>query len=686
MGDVVGICFDCFADHQRSFEFYVNAAGVKCDGITSKGGETFERNWDAIWDAKTSIHADGWTAEMRIPFSQLRFHEKSQQIWGLELYRFIQRKQELSCWRLIPKETTQGIAYYGELHGLENIIAPRQIEIMPYLSSSVQNNWPEPGNPLVDKWNRHLSMGLDGKIGLSSNFMLDWTIHPDFGQVEADPSEVNLTGFETFFPEKRPFFIEGQDIFSFRLMTGDGGFSNDQLFYSRRIGRSPHYDPDLEDEEYLNEVQQTSIIGACKLSGKTRNGFSVGIVDAVTAEESATIASSHDRRKIIVEPLTNYFAARTLYEHNKGTTRVGGMITAVNRRIETDELDFLHREAYTGGLDFNHFWNQKNWQFNLTSAFSHVRGSEESIRELQESSLRYFQRPDADYKELDTTRTTLSGHGGNILVGKLNGGHWRYMLGTLWRSPGFETNDLGYTRQADYIMEYIWAGFRWWTPWSIFQSVNMNFNQWRSSTFGIDWLNLGGNINFNLTFKNYCGLSGGLNLDADGFSASALRGGPSLRYDDNYHYWVAVNTDERKSWLFSAEWVNWWSSDQISLFRELAMEMTWRPKRALTLSAEGSYTKNIDDMQYVDTYDYLGESAYLLGRINQNTLRLTLKLNCYLTPNLSIQFYGQPFVSAAEYDRFKRVVSARADKYSQRYTLFASDQFSQSNEEIKIDY
>jgi len=416
-GDNVSINIDSYFDKRTAFAFDVNAAGVKWDAVYSDDGQSQDTNWDPVWYAKTSVDSLGWNAEMQIPFTQLRFGKKKEHIWGIQIQRYYFRQDEASVWQFISQTASGWISRFGELHGIHDITPKPQIELLPYARERYQRFKKQPLNPYARGSDLDITVGLDGKIGITNDMTLDLTINPDFGQVEADPSVVNLTAFETFYQEKRPFFIEGRNIFNFQI-TNYGTSGLDNLFYSRRIGRPPHRYPSLGYGEHLDYPEQTSILGAFKLTGKNKHGFSVGIMESVTAEEYAEIDSMGVRRNDVVEPLTNYFAGRLQKDFSKGNTILGGMITAVNRKLDNPVLQFLHRDAYTGGLDFVHYWKDKTYYIFARSVFSHVRGESEAILRTQTASPRFFQRPDADYITLDSTRTSLSGHGGSIEIGR----------------------------------------------------------------------------------------------------------------------------------------------------------------------------------------------------------------------------------------------------------------------------
>ncbi|MQY78871.1 MAG: hypothetical protein GH151_06705, partial [Bacteroidetes bacterium] len=527
-GDIVAIQLDSYYDRRTAFTFMVNAAGVKMDGVFSNDGENEDWTWDPIWHVKTNSDEEGWTAEMKIPLSQLRFDKEEDQVWGLQVVRLLFRKEELSIWQFIPRDAPGWVHQFGELHGISGIKPKRQIEIAPYTVGNMERFEKEEGNPFATGKSSNLNIGVDGKIGITNNMILDFTMNPDFGQVEADPSQVNLTAYEIFFEEKRPFFIEGKNILSFPLMFGDGDMASENMFYSRRIGRRPHSYPNTEDGEYADIPINTSILGAAKLTGKTKNGLSIGILESITAKEKAEINNEGIKRFETVEPLTNYSVSRVQKDFNKGNTILGGMFTTTNRKIENPDLNFLHTSAYSGGLDFTHQWKDRTYSFSLKNYFSQVKGSEEALIRTQSSSARYFQRPDNDYVKFDSSRTSLSGYGGVLAAGKFANGHWRYAGIISWKSPGLELNDVGFMTSADEILQVFWVGYRIWEPFSIFRNLNVNLNQWNVFDFGGNHTVTGGNINLHMQFKNYWSLSTGINPQGNATSNSILRGGPSF--------------------------------------------------------------------------------------------------------------------------------------------------------------
>jgi hypothetical protein len=676
-GDLVGIQIDSYNDKLTAFTFIVSATGVKNDFLASNDGENEDESWDPIWYVATSIDTLGWLAEMRIPLDQLRFGKTANQDWGIEVARFLFRKQELSLWQPIPKDASGWVHQFGRLEGVQNLKTHRQIEIAPYYVASLTKNPTGTGNPFLKKNQWDLTkLGMDAKIGLTNNFIMDLTINPDFGQVEADPSEVNLSAFESYFSEKRPFFIEGKNLFSYPIMGGDGDMSDEGLFYSRRIGRRPQYDPELADNEYINMPEFTRILGAAKITGKTNKGLSMGIVESVTAREVAEIDQEGMRRKIAVEPVTSYSTARLQKEMDKGNTVIGGIFTATNRDIRDEQLLILPSSAYTGGLNFARYWKERKYYFTTRLLGSSVSGNHLAITNLQEAPARYYQRPDANHTTMDSTRTNLNGMAGRFEIGKMGGGHWRYATFITFKSPGFETNDLGYLRTTDEITEIAWVGYRIWEPFSIFTNLNLNFNQWREYNFAFIKAMDGGNFNFHTQLKNFWNLNGGINLNGPTRFSTLLRGGPMFIMPPAVGMFTSIGTDERKKFILEFESFNRIGANKFVNSQNYSLGITFKPSTVAQITIMPGYNTIHNQMQYVTTVDYTQDKRFIFGTIQQKTLDLSLRVNLSFTPAMSLQFWGQPFIASGNYSNFKVVTSPLADKFENRYHNYANNEIS----------
>lgn len=669
-GDCTGLCFDSYYDHRTGYEFNLTSGGTKIDLIQMDTGANWyiDRNWDAVWDGKTAITDSAWTAEMRIPFNQLRFAEKEEHVWGLHVWRWIQRNMEESQFQLIPLDSQGRVHRFGRLTGIRDIPVPRRVELLPYLRGSVNRFEPDPENPFAKTgktWGQGL--GLDGKIGLSGNFNLDFTLNPDFGQVEADPSVVNLTSFETFYEEKRPFFMEGRQILDFDV-------AGQPLFYSRRIGRIHQYEPDLRDDEYSDAPDNTTILSAAKISGKTAYGWSLSALSSVTARERIKIKSDSSTQEKTAEPLSSYTVGRLQKDFANGNHSIGAIFTAVHRQINVDYLNFLPNAAYTGGIDGTLQWGSRTYYVNAKGVFSHVRGHEDAIIRLQESSVHHFLRKDADHVHVDSSLTSMSGFGGELEIGKGGNGRWRFQEELEWRSPGLELNDLGYLRQTDIIEQETEIAYVVNEPskrfasyeWSVQQSNHWNFNQ--------EWLGSVAEIFGRWTFKNYWSLQGFIEHEVHRVDTRLLRGGPGMRLPEITYLHYHLNSDSRKRYQYSLALTHGFVNDKTSNYWTAWGDVYVRASDNLDFSVSPQYIVNQDAWQYVDVESRTDTEPYILGYIDQKTFQVTLRFNYYVTPDLSLQYYGQPFVSAGHFSDFKRITNSRASELKERYIALNDDQ------------
>ncbi len=694
-GDWLGIQFDSYHDLQTSYEFKVSAAGSKSDMFLSGNGESKDFSWNAIWWAKTGITQDAWVVEMKIPFSQLRFVNRNVQTWGLQLGRYIQRDEEISLWARKERDAPGWVHHFGEMEGIVDITPKKVFDLYPYVVGSIDSYKKDEDNPFLDGSDLNGNMGLDGKIGLTNNLTLDFTINPDFGQVEADPSTVNLSGFELFFREQRPFFVEGSSIIDFPLMFGNGDLGSENLFYSRRIGRSPNYYPeDLEENdlntEYAKVPNFTRILGAAKITGRTKEGLSIGVLESITAKESAKIQGSDgSTRKKTVEPMTNYTVVSLEQDIDKGNTLIGGMFTSTNRLIDEEHLEFLRANAYTGGLSFTQYFKEKTWFVSAKTNFSHVNGTPEAITNTQESSTHLFQRPDANHINYDTNRTSLNGYGGNFYFGKEGGGRLSFVAAVYLKSPELELNDVGYVRHVDDIVEVIWAGYNINKPFSIFKEANFNIDQWSGFNFAGDFLGMGTSFKGHFTLKNNYNIGIGTNYHSNSTSTSHLRGGPSYKIPQQMNGWIWAGSDSRK--MVRVEGNIFYSEGfEGSAYRKwLRMGVTIKPMKFLELELSGRYNPTYNQQQYVTEVDYLENKRYIMGTIRQDIISASLRINCNLTPDLSIEYWGQPFFATGTYNdkEFKYASSPTSNVYNERFNIYNENQISRDSdfEEYSID-
>ena len=681
-GDMIFVELDSHFDKLTDFLFCASASGAKSDAAISEDGQNEDDNWNPIWYMKTSIDDKGWCAEMKIPLSQLRFGKKDEQIWGIQVTRNIFRLQERSQWQYIPKGSPGVIHLFGELHGINNIKPKHQIELMPYTVARTERFKKIAGDPFNTGKLSRISAGLDGKIGLTNDFTLDFTINPDFGQVEADPSEVNLTAFESYFSEKRPFFVEGSNIFQFmpnQTIVIHNMYS-DNLFYSRRIGRYPQYYPSVGANEYVKMPESTTILGAMKISGKTKKGLSVGILESLTSREDAVIDSLGVRRKETVEPLTNYFVGRVQQDFNKGQTILGALVTAVNRDINSPALDFLHTAAYTAGLDFQHHWKERTWYVSGNAEFSNVKGKPVSITETQTSSARYYQRTDAKYLSVDSSLTSLSGYGGTVKFGKSSKKRLQFETSMTVRSPGLEFNDIGYMRYSDVIHQGNWMGYYMRNPFWIFNNFYLNTNYWMYFNFSGKLLSRNYNTNFNSQFKNKWRLNGQFNRESENLSTTLLRGGPSIIMPGSQSFNLNLGTDYSKKLSIFVGNYHGSGDAKSSRAHEYYGEINYRPTNSLSISIDPDYGIQHQELQYVTTIGTKDNPAYLFGKLDQKTFGITFRINYTINPELSIEYYGQPFISAGKYTDFKNIIQPDAGKFRDRFHTFTPNEITLNQE------
>lgn len=691
-GDYVGVQFDSYNDEQTAYCFNVSASGSKQDIFISGDGNTHDESYNPIWWVATAIDTDGWMAELKIPFSQFRFVNKYEQTWGVQIKRFVQRIEEVSLWQPIKRDDPGWVHHYGKMKGLVDIKPKKVMDFYPYAVAGINTYEKEVNNPYRDGSDFIGNVGLDGKIGLTNNLTLDFTVNPDFGQVEADPSNVNLTGFELFFPEKRPFFVEGNNILSFPLIFGDGDLANDNPYYSRRIGRRPHYDPVNDiDTAYSKVPNNTTILGAAKITGRTDNGLSIGVLETVTQAEMAKycLSTEDDEKELIAEPLTNYSMVSLRQELDSGNTLLGGVITSVNRHIDAENLKDLHRNAYSGGVDFTRYWKEKTWFITAKGVISQVNGDKAAITTTQQSLIHNFNRPNADYIALDTNATELSGFGGNVFFGKSGGGRVNFVSGVYFKSPGLELNDFGFIRHADDIITVNWLGYRINEPFSVFRNVGINVNHWANFDFGGNYLGMGGNLNAHGSFKNYYNISAGINFDSEKLSNTHLRGGPSYRLPGGSNVWFWLGSDSRKKFKVNANLSISSGFEHYYNKQWYSLSLSYQPLNILQISIAPAYNVNINDQQYFTLVENSAtqNTEYILAKLKRQTLSTEIRANLNITPELSFQLWMQPYYSKGTYSNYKRITDPTNDNYNKRFMPISDKiQWQEDTELYTVDY
>jgi hypothetical protein len=691
-GDWVEINIDSYHDLRTAFSFTISVSGVRGDEFVSNDGNNWDASWNPIWFAKTHVDDKGWTAEVKIPFSQLRYGNEVEKVWGFQITRRLFRKEERSNWQYIPQTSGVWVSRFGELHGLNNIPMHRQVEIAPYVTTQLDKYKKEPGNPFAKGTDTRLTAGLDGKVAITNDLILDFTINPDFGQVEADPSQVRIDGFQNFFEERRPFFIESRNIFDYQL-TGSaagGDYDSDLLFYSRRVGSSPHGSPTIRDGEYAKIPQNTSILGAAKFSGKTKKGLSIGILESVTQREMATIDKNGDRRKEVVEPLTNYFVGRVQQDINGGNTIFGAILTNVKR--EKGLHEFLHSDATSGGVDFLHYWKNRSWYIRGNMIFSHVKGTKEAILQTQTAFEHLFQRDGANEVSVDSNRTFLSGLGGTLRFGKSAGKAgrlgqvFRFETGVTFRSPGLELNDIGFMLTSNEINHFTWAGIQYPRSFGIFRTARLNYNHWSRWDYGGRFMYQAFNVNTHATFRNNWQTGTGVTWNPYDVSNNALRGTVAIRRASGIGHNIYVTSDTRKKAYVSLSTFNFWGFENSMKNNEFGVEVTFQPINALRIDISGDYSyywRKQD--QFVSNVTYNNTIRTIVGEVKQKTIRFTGRISYNITPDLTLQYYGQPYITRPLYDHFAFVSEPLAKRYTDRFQTYKATAVSLNDNEYLVD-
>jgi hypothetical protein len=654
--DQIKIVIDSYFDRRTGYEFAVNPAGVKRDYYVYDDVNEDE-SWDGVWDVGTAIDSLGWVAEFRIPLNQLRFAERSEHTFGFGVYRDVARSNERISWPVLRRSRFGFASQLGEVSGILGLGTPRRLELIPYTvqqSVSIRD---------ADGYARDHKMAIGGdlKYGLTSNLTLDATVNPDFGQVEADPAIFNLSAFEQSVSERRPFFLEGTGIFRLNLTCNDNVCNG--LFYPRRIGRVPQLGDLAPEGAQLPDA--TRILGAAKVTGRIGNGISVGLLEAVTQDESVA--------GITVEPRTNYLVGRVQRDFRAGGSGVGLMLTGVNRDLDDVSALSLRREAYSAGLDFRHRFAGARYSVEGYAVGSIVRGDAEAIAATQRSGVHNFQRTD-DRVAYDPTRTSLSGTGFQLGLGKIGGGVTRFNTTLTRWSPGLEVNDVGFLTLADEQSWGNWFAFVFNTPRSFYRRLQINFNQWQNFTIDGTRTALGGNINANTQLKNQWFAYSGIGVNAPSYCARCLRGGPALLQSRRVNTWAGLEGDQRRQVVPSIyfDYSRW--DEGRSSFYAVSTGLQARIASRFSMSLSPSYRVNTDDRQWNGNFGDVGADTthYTVARLHQRTVSLTGRADLTMTPALTLQVYAQPFITTGDFENWREAADPRARTYDARFRPYTA--------------
>lgn len=682
-GDYVRISIDSQHDGVNGAAFVVNASNVQMDMILYNDIYS-DTSWDAVWESAARIVPGGWVAELRIPYSQLRFPAKDAHTWGFNVSRWNARTFENSRLVFTPKSVSAFVSHFAELDGIEGISPRKGLELMPYAIARSDHR-SQLDNPLLESSDQNLDGGLDLKYGLTSSLRLTATINPDFGQVEVDPAVLNLSQFETFYPEKRPFFTEGANIFNFGNGPANSrwGFNMwfPTFFYSRRIGRSPQR---FVPAEFSDVPGETTILGAAKVTGKAGEKWTVGVLDAVTDEETGyfgTLVTAEDGSKrlerwgTVVEPMTNYYVSRATREYGK-SSRVGAFFSATNRDLSGPLESTLRDGAYFGGIDGHSFFDDKSWLLEWLGGGSLVEGSEEAIALTQQSAARYYQRPDAGHVELDATRTSLSGWMGRAMLAKQDG-KWRPNIQVQALSPGLELNDVGFLPRVDAISSHALIQYRDTDVKANRRMLNWWAGKYQNWNFDGDLTANGVASAYYREFTNYWWTEAWAGARLDVIDDQRTRGGPAVRGPGNHYVGGGFGSDSRKPLSFNV-WVERSSANDGGSGFYTGGTFTWRPSPAIRFQISPEYNDSTSATQYVTTlrdsgYEPTYGNSYIFAVLDQKLLDIGIRTEWTVSSRLSFQLFVQPFIASGDYEDFKQLVRPRDDEYVATQESFDRD-------------
>ena len=666
--DWFSVLIDSYNDNKTAFSFSVNPLGVQKD-LMYQNDEDRDELWDAVWEVGTKIMEDGWVAEFRIPLSQLRFSStKKIQTWGINFLREIARNDEASFWARTPYEEYGLVSWFGELEGVEDLDRPLRLEVLPYASVGLTREPdPENDNPFYETNDVTPKIGGDIKYGLTSDFTLTATINPDFGQVEADPATLNLTAFETYFEERRSFFLEGNDIFKFGETTSENTFSTHKTFYSRRIGKSPSGNAAMTGIYSLFEdlPNETTIAGAAKISGKTESGFSLGFLDAYTLKETGKYLSVDSSKvKFVVEPATNYMVTRMRKDIKGGDIQIGGFLSSVNRDLNGSYLEnYLHESAYQLGMDGQYYWANRTWGMSGSFAVSEVNGTKEAMQYTQQSSAHYYNRVDSKELSLDTTKTSLSGYSAEFSIGKYSGTGLHYSFTYSEMSPGYEVNDIGFLERADYRAPHYYLEY-----------LNLNTEKVRFYLVwaygGYAW-NFDGDMIMNFSgtgiytqFHNLWSIIYQIGTTGAFYNDRIVRGGPIMRRPKDWNTSLQITSNTTKD--FYTTLTGSYRADASGEYRTtLSAELNYRPTGFIQLQFSPTYQKEKNTDQYIGflNVDADPEADYLFSNLGVDYFYVDLRLNWTFTPKLSFQTYLRPLIYSVDFYRYKTFKERKTYKF-----------------------
>ncbi len=674
-GDNIEFVFDTFLDHLGRTIFTINPAGTRGESY-GPGGSNTDDSWNPIWRSATKVDSLGWTAELEIPFSQLRFPRGRDLVWGMQIWRYIERLNETQMWSYWRRNDQGGPSRFGHLSG---ITAPSaggdRLELLPYVTAQAQTTADvDEADPFASDAEGKLRVGADLKYLLTSDLTLTATVNPDFGQAEVDPAVVNLSVFETFFPEKREFFVEGRGLFQYGGLWcfTCSNISSLDLLFTRRIGRPPQAAGlAFGAGEFADVPDASTILGAAKITGRTHHGTSIGVLTALTGREHADVATAAgERLEVEVEPLTSYGVARVRQDLLDGDLTVGAMGTSVVRSFDDPALeDRLPSHAEALGLDAEYWWGDRTYHLLTNAALSNVSGTEAAILRLQRSSARFLQRPDRDNggngfftDSFDPTLEALRGYGTYTRVAK-DAGEFQWEGSFASRSPGFEINDLGFLTRTDFLWLHGNLRRRWSDPTSWYRYLQVTGGGQRRWNYSGDMTEsqVHGSVYYQAPFYWETSLFSLWRPRA--IDDRLTRGGPAVESPSvGYLSWYLAS-DRRKTLFVESEISTGWSeldTRDWSLWSNIVV----KPASNVQVSFGPQIAWNEYTAQFVTSVDDPTATAffgrrYVFSDLDQTEFSMNTRLNWTFSPTMSVELFAQPLISSNDYSRFKEFAAPR---------------------------
>lgn len=676
--DQFSIHLDPNLDGLTGYSFRVSAGNVQGDTYFFND-DKMDGAWDAVWTSAVRVDDQGWTAEMRIPLSQIRYEASDDlQTWGINFHRFRIASNERSYYSLISRTRRGIVSQMGRLDQVRVARPSRRLEVLPYVVSSVENGPVTPGDPFFDGNATGQRVGLDLSYGLGAAFTLDATINPDFGQVEADPAVINLSAFETFFPEQRPFFVEDARVFDFGLSGG-----RNSLFYSRRIGRAPH-GGQPSDAAFADIPDNTSILGAAKLAGRTSGGLSVGALAAVTGNERGQgLFNDGAQRDFLVEPSTTFGVVSVGQDFNEGTTQIRGLGSLMTRDLPADgSFDWLSSSAFDVGARFEHQWSDRDWALWGFLAGSHVRGSVSAMTRIQTSSTHYLQRPDATRFSVDPDATSLSGRDWRLQLEKRNGEHWTASIWAAEVSKVFEVGDIGFSTNAERLDGGFRVSYKEIQPGRLFRNYNLtlsSFHNWSHDALDDTWsvsswhnARTNGNYSFNAggQLTNYWNVRSSVRFSPQQMSRRATRGGPMMVAPSSTNVSININSDRRKAFNAGVNVERSFEALGDGGRQQLRVDLNVRPSDNLSISLNPRYETSRSSDQYVTStslfaYAPTFDRRYIFSDLDRTTFAMQARVDWTFSPDLSLQLFAQPLLSSGDYLTYKQLAESQTFDFNE---------------------